>query len=193
MNSMVRQLLQALAEGGLTSVSKRIGADEKTTETALTAVVPLLLAALAKNSSKPEGASSLQQALINDHDGSILNDLGDYLNNPESANGDGILRHIFGERQSTVTRGLASGTNLEQNQVGELLRIAAPLVMGMLGRQSQPGDSGGSAVSALLGAQTRQARRANPGLLGKLNMLLDADGDGSAVDDIIGMIGRSRR
>jgi len=141
----------------------------------------------------PGEQARLQQALSDDHDGSILNNLGDYLNNPESANGDGILRHIFGEKQSTVTRGLANGTSLEQNQIGELLRIAAPLVMGMLGKQSRPGDSGGSSVSAILGAQTRQVGRSNPGLLGILNTLLDSDGDGSAVDDIMGMIGKSRR
>lgn len=105
MKSMVRLLLQSLAGSGLTSVSQRIGADEKTTETALTAVVPLLLSALARNSSQPEGASSLQQAISKDHDGSVLNDLGAYLSNPDSANGTGILRHIFGERQSTVTKG----------------------------------------------------------------------------------------
>lgn len=87
---------------------------------------------------------------------------------------------------------LASGTSLEQNRIGELLRIAAPLVTGMPGRQSLPGDSGGSSVSAILGAQTRQVGRSNPGLLGILNTPLDSDVDGSAVDDIMGMIGKPR-
>jgi hypothetical protein len=33
-------------------------------------------------------------------------------------------------------------------------------------------------------------KKKNPGLMGMLNTLLDSDKDGSAIDDVVGMIGR---
>ncbi len=190
MNNIVQQVLQSLAGEGLASVSKRIGADEQKTGSALSLVVPLLVSALAKNSSNPEGARSLQEAVSKDHDGSILDNLGGFLNDPHAANGDGILRHVLGARQNTVTSALARGTDLEQNQIGELLRIAAPLIMGLLGSRNRTESLDAGSIGTLLGSETRAVKRKDPGLMGVLNTLLDSDQDGSAIDDVMGMIAR---
>ncbi|HRY61596.1 MAG TPA: DUF937 domain-containing protein, partial [Candidatus Fermentibacter sp.] len=77
-NTLVQQILGQLAGDGLSNISRRIGADEKATGSALSTVLPLLITALAKNSSEPAGASSLHKALQKDHDGSILEDLGGF-------------------------------------------------------------------------------------------------------------------
>lgn len=189
MNNIVQIVLQKLAGEGLASISKRIGADEQSTSSALSLVVPLLVSALAKNSRDPEGARSLQEAVKSDHDGSILENLGGFLNDPRSANGEGILRHVLGNRQETVTRGLARGTDLGQNQIGDLLQIAAPLIMGILGKKNQAEGLDQGSIGTFLNSQTRAVKKKDPGLMGVLNTLLDSDQDGSAIDDVIGMIG----
>ncbi len=194
-NTLVQQILGQLAGDGLSNISRRIGADEKATGSALSTVLPLLITALAKNSSEPAGASSLHKALQKDHDGSILEDLGGFLSNPQAANGAGILGHILGGRQQTVTRSLSKGTGLDGEQVAQLLQIAAPLVMGLLGRQLQKKGLDSDTLTTFLGGQQKKEQKADPGLAGALGTLLDADKDGSAVDDVVDIVGKmlSRR
>lgn len=77
---------------------------------------------------------------------------------------------------------------------------------GMLGGGAQPqaqtgrapastgGDLGGLLGSVLGGGQQQQQQQTAPaggGLMGTLNRALDSDGDGSALDDLIGMFGGS--
>ncbi len=190
MDALTQQLLKQLSSNGLSQISKQIGTDEKTVGTALSAAMPLLVSALAKNTSKPDGAESLHQALAEDHDGSILDSITDFLGNPQSVNGAGILGHILGGQQSAVTQGLAKGTGLNISQIGKLLQIVAPLLMGVLGKKQQQKDLDTDALSSFLNGQQKKAQQSNPNMMGVLNNLLDADGDGSSMDDIFGMVGK---
>ena len=190
MDDLTTQLLGQLAGGGMSQISQQLGADEGTTSSALSAAMPLLVSALANNASQPNGAQSLHQALNNDHNGAILNDISGFLNNPQAANGAGILGHVLGGQQSAVTQGLSQGTGLNADQVGTLLQIAAPLVMGALGQQQQQQSLDTNGLASFLGGQQQAAQQSPPGLMSTLNSLLDFDGDGSAIDDIIGMVGK---
>ena len=190
MDTLTQLLMQQLSGGGLSQISQQIGADEQTTGSALSAAMPLLVSALANNASKPDGAQALHQALAEDHDGSILNDMSGFLGNPQAANGAGILGHILGGQQPAVTQGLAQNTGLESGQVGQLLQIAAPLLMGALGQQQQQQGFDTNGLSAFLGGQQQMAQQSNPDMMSMLNTLLDANRDGSALDDILGMVGK---
>ena len=190
MDALTQQLMQQLSGDGLSKISKRVGADEKTIGSALSAAMPLLVSALAKNASKPNGAQALHQALSEDHDGSVLNDLSGFLGNPQAANGAGILGHILGSQQPAVTQGLAQGSGLQSNQIGQLLQIAAPLLMGALGQQQHQQGFDPNSLSTYLGGQQQMAQQTNPDMMSVLNTLLDMDKDGSALDDIAGMVGK---
>jgi hypothetical protein len=152
--------------------------------------LPLLVSALAKNSSQPKGAQALHSALTRDHDGSILNDLSGFLKNPAEADGAGILGHVLGGQQPVVAQGLSKSTGMTTEQVVQLLQIAAPLIMGLLGKQTQKAELDPQGLASLLGSQQQQAQASNPDLMGTLNTLLDANKDGSALDDILGMAGK---
>ncbi|NJN95513.1 MAG: DUF937 domain-containing protein [Anaerolineales bacterium] len=129
MDAISQMLTQQLAGGGLSQISQQIGADEQTTGNALSAAIPLLVSAMANNASQPEGAQSLHQALNQDHNGAIFNDMAGFLSNPQAANGAGILGHVLGAKQDFVQTGLAQQTGLDAGSIGQLLTIAAPLVM----------------------------------------------------------------
>lgn len=189
MDTLTQQLLQQLAGEGIKQISRKIGVDEQTTNAALSTALPLLVSALAKNTSKTEGAQSLNQALTKDHDGSILNDVPGFLDNPAAANGAGILGHVLGSQQPAVTKGLTQATGLESGQVDQLLQIAAPLLLGALGQKQQQKGLDPDGLSTYLGGQQQKAQASNPDLMGALNTLLDADKDGSALDDVLGMMG----
>ena len=103
MDTITQLLLQQLSGGAISQIGQKIGADQQTTNSALSVALPLLVSALAKNSSQPDGAQSLHKALSNDHDGSILDNLSGFLSDPAAANGTGILKHILGGQQPVVT------------------------------------------------------------------------------------------
>ncbi len=190
MDVLTQTIMQQLSGKVLSGIGKKVGIDEKTVQTALAIGMPLLVAALAKNASKPEGAQALHKALSNDHDGSILNNVSGYLKNPQAANGAGILGHVLGNQQPVVAQGLAQNTGMTSDQVAQLLQIAAPLVMGALGSQQQQQQLDPQGLSSFLGNQQQQAQQSQPDLMGSINTLLDANRDGSALDDILGMAGK---
>ena len=123
-------------------------------------------------------------------DGSILNNVAGYLKDPQAANGTGILGHVLGNQQPVVAQGLAQTTGLSSDQVGQLLQIAAPLVMGALGSQQQQQELDPKGLSSFLGSQQQQVQQTQPDVMGTINTLLDANKDGSALDDILGMAGK---
>jgi len=190
MDVLTQTIMQQLSGKVLSGIGKKIGVDDKTIGTALSIGMPLLVTALAKNASKPAGAQALHQALANDHDGSILNDVAGYLKDPQAANGAGILGHVLGSQQPAIAQGLAQSTGLNSDQVGQLLQIAAPLVMGALGAQQQQQGLDPKGLSSFLGSQQQQVQQSQPDVMGTINNLLDANHDGSALDDVLGMAGK---
>jgi hypothetical protein len=190
MDALAKGLMDQLGGAALSQIGARVGADEKTTGSALSSVMPILVSALAANASKPAGARSLHRALEEDHDGAILGDLEGFLSNPAQANGSGILRHTFGAKKPAVERGLAERTGLKTDQVGQLLEIAAPLVMGALGKQQRANGLDASGLSSILASERAADEQDSPDLLGMLNTVLDADKDGSAVDEVVEFVGK---
>jgi hypothetical protein len=106
------------------------------------------------------------------------------------ANGTGILRHVLGERRGTIEKALAEATGLDAGTVGQLLEVAAPLVMGALGQQQRQQGLDPDGLSDFLSQQRQAAQAANPGLMSVLTSLLDTNKDGSVLDDIFRLVGR---
>lgn len=189
MSSIVEMLLQQVGSTEqVGQLSKHLGADTKATQQAVGAALPVLLGALARNSAQGEGAAALNRAL-DKHDGAVLDDLGAFLQSPDTADGEGILRHALGSRRQAVETGVSKASGLDPSMVGKLLPMLAPLVMGALGRQRRQQNLDAGSLASMLGSERQQMEQSNPaiGLLGKL---LDQDGDGSIVDDIAGKLGK---
>jgi len=184
MNAITEMLMSQLAGGALSQISGKLGVDQSTTSKALEIAVPLLISALARNSSTPSGAQALDQAVAKDHDGSILDDLGGFLNNTQAANGGGILGHVFGAQRGVVENGLAQSSGLDPSAAGQLLETVAPLVMGALGKTRQQEGLDAAGLSALLDNESQQAQAAAPDLMGALGSFLDSNKDGNVMDDV---------
>jgi hypothetical protein len=187
MNAITQIITQQLAGGAVRSIAQRLGISETAANTAVQIGVPLILAAMARNASRPEGAESLHEAINNDHDGSILDNLNGYLGNPQSANGAGILGHVFGEQQPTIESNLAQATGMDQASAGGLLETLAPIVMGALGKQQQENGLNPTDLSNLLNNQQQEAQANAPDAMSMLGSMLDQNKDGSAMDDLQSM------
>ena len=184
MNAITQILTQQLTGRAVSTIAQRFGISETAANTAVQIGVPLLLTALARNSSEPQGAQDLHQAINNDHDGSIFDNLMGYLHNPQTANGAGILGHVFGGNQSTVANNLAQATGMDQNSASGVLETLAPLVMGAVGQTQQQNGLNASDLSNLLNSQQQQGQEHGPGVVGMLGSMLDQNQDGSAMDDL---------
>ena len=194
MPTVMETVAQSLDGPALEQIASTLGTDRATTANAISAALPMLVSALARNAASPDGAASISGALQRDHDGSILDDLMGALGGGQSADlgaaiSGGILRRIFGNQTSQVGAQLGAQTGLDSGRMLQLLALLAPIVMGALGRrQREQGlDTGG--LSDLLRGEHAQVHQAAPGLGGLLTSILDGNHDGSMMDDAARMGG----
>ena len=188
MNAITQMITQQLAGSASRQIAARLGISESTANTAVQLAVPLIVAALARNATQPQSAQQLHQAIAEDHDGSILDNLTGYLGNPEQGNGAGILGHVLGSQRTDVENSLAQATGMDQSSAGSLMEIVAPVVMGALGKTQQQNDLDSSGLADYLGQQ-QQEQAATPGLMGMLSSMLDSNKDGSVTDDLAKIAG----
>ncbi|MGB7200777.1 MAG: DUF937 domain-containing protein [Pyrinomonadaceae bacterium] len=186
------------------SISESVGADNSMVNTAIQMALPALINGLANNAATPQGAESLNTALEQDHDGSMLDNLGGLAGMifggqqeaappPPAANAGGILGHILGTNQGAAAQDVSNKSGLNIGQVAQILMFLAPIVMGYLGKQKQEQNVGadglGSILGGLLGGQQAQAAPQSSGnaMMDMASSMLDSDRDGSALDDIASM------
>lgn len=182
-------------------ISQNVGAEPSAVNSVIQMALPAILGGLANNAANPEGAQSLNNALEQDHDGSILNNLGglgslifgggQQAQQQQSvpsrqADAGGILGHIFGNNQGQVAQQISNQSGLNAGQVAQILMMLAPLVMGYLGKQKQEQNLDAGGLSNWLGGQQQQIQQNAP-QGGLLESMLDRDGDGSTMDDIASM------
>lgn len=184
MNAITDLITQKLGGSAVSEIAQRLGVSESTANTAVQIAIPLIVAALARNASKPQGAEELHEAINNDHDGSIFDNLSSFLGDPQSGNGAGILGHVFGAQQPSIQSNLAQATGMDQTSAGSLLETLAPLVMGAVGQQQQQGGLDTAGLSEMLNSQQAQAQSNSPDVMGMLGSMLDQNKDGSAMDDL---------
>ena len=107
-----------------------------------------------------------------------------------SGDGAGILKHVLGGKQNEVAAGVGRAVGLDGAQAAKLLAMLAPMVMAALGsaKRSKGLDAGG--LTTMLGEERTAIGAQSGGGLGSLLQLIDADKDGSVMDDVGGMLGR---
>ncbi len=197
--SGILDLLQGdLGKQLISGVAAQTGQAEDKTSGVLQMALPYLLGSMKKNSGAgEESANGLLNALSNDkHDGSILDNLGNLFNggvNEEvMKDGEGILGHVLGDKKEVVSQALSQQSGMDQGSVMDTMKAAAPVLMGMLGKQTRENNiSSSNGIGDLLGGLFSGAQEqagSSAGGLGFIQNLLDADGDGSIMDDVQDML-----
>ncbi|MCT4630077.1 DUF937 domain-containing protein [Winogradskyella sp.] len=179
----------------ISGVSGSTGTDQNKTSSVLTMALPVLMKAMERNASTPEGAQGLLGALSGKHDGSILDNLGGLFGGgvDETVTNDGskILGHILGNKQQGVEQVIGQKSGLDAGSVGNILKVAAPILMGVLGKQTRQNNvSSQNDLTGLLGGLLGGASNSGPVTNEQtfLEKVLDSDGDGSVIDDVAGMV-----
>lgn len=175
----------------ISGASEQLGQNKAQTSSALNAALPLILGAMKNNASTPQGAKGLLKAISKKHDGGILDNLGGVIGNRDVlSDGAGILGHVFGGKEQNVAQAVSAKSGMDLGSAMNLLKMAAPVIMGVIGKQSKQqniNDSNG--IEGLLGGLLGSGAQKEQSLV---TQLLDADGDGSVIDDLIGMASGSK-
>jgi hypothetical protein len=173
----------------INGVSSQTGQSENKTGDLLSMAMPVLMGAMQRNSSTPEGASGLLGALTGKHNGGILDNLGGLfdggVDQSVTDDGAGILGHILGNKQPAVENALSQKSGIDAGSVAQILKVAAPILLGMLGKQAKQNNvSDANGLSGLLGSISGGGSKQQS----LIESFLDADGDGSILDDVAGML-----
>ena len=180
-----------LGKSIISGVSNQTNQPQNKTQDVLTMALPVLMTAMKRNASTPQGAQGLLSALGSKHDGSILDNLGGLFEGGVDSNvlddGGKILGHVLGGKQKNVEMALSQKSGIDAGSVAQILKVAAPILMGVLGSQAKQQNVNSangieSLLGGLLGGNSPQQEQSF------LESILDADGDGSVIDDVAGMI-----
>ncbi len=155
-------------------IARQFGLPEDQAKEAIGSLVPSLTRGLQHRTQEDIGVDDLIEALnVGKHDR--------YFDEPERLgredtvkDGNDILGHIFGSKEVSrnVARHAGKQTGLGSSLMKKMLPVVASMVMASLGKKMLGGGGG-------------RATRASSG--GLLTSLLDSDGDGSIIDDVLGM------
>lgn len=210
------------AQGGASAqqAGSTLGLNQSQTQQAIGALLPAISSALKKNTSNPQGFAQLMEALKGGSHQQYVDDPQTMTQEGTIADGNAILGHLFGSKD--VSRAVA-GRAAEQTGIGadllkKMLPLVATMAMGSLSKQTAApsmqsqlaslamqqmlgGGSQSSGLGSLLGGllgggakrQQQQVAQQHQQGLGMLGKMLDADGDGSMMDDILNMAMNARK
>jgi len=184
--------------GGLQSIAGELGVTEAQAKAGADALLPAILGGFKKHAqAQPEGLDGLLNMVGGLGGGGML----DEVLAPRATDvtqGNNVLGQIFGSHDvsRTVAQNAAAQTGLHPDVLKKMLPMLAMLVGGYMANQSRPsaasaptGDGGlGSLIGGLMAGQSSSHAGA-----GGLASMLDLNGDGNALDDIMGMAGRFMR
>ena len=179
MSDILDGLMRDLGSDGVSAMASKLGMNSSQVQQAMLSALPLIVAAMSRNSNDPRGAQNLHNALQQHaNDGTIQQQLQQITRQAApDTDAAAILGHIFGKKQNAVVQGVSRSTGVDSGNAMNLMGMLAPLVMAYLGRQMQQKKMNASQVSNSLGQQATAMQGGGIGSL--INAVLDHDGDGS--------------
>jgi len=197
--------------GGLQSVARDLGLSEGQAAAGAEALLPAILGGMKNQAqAQPAGLEGLGGLLGQLGGGGLL----DQVLSPQptdASQGNEVLGQIFGSKDVSraVADNAASQSGLDASVLRKMLPLLAMLVTGFMAKQAggagQTQESGGGlgGLGGLIGSlggmfggagagATGGAGTSGLGALGGLGSMLDMNGDGNALDDILRMVGKAR-
>lgn len=179
--------------GGIGTMAKELGINESVAEAGAAALLPAILGGFKKTTqAQPSGLDGLGGLLGQLGGGGLLDSVLGTQPTPVSK-GNEVLGQIFGSKEvsRTVAAGAEQQTGISSDLLKKMLPVVAMMVAGYMAKQSGDSAGNGGGIGGLIGGLLGGGNNASSGGgLGGLGSLLDLNGDGNALDDIIGMAGK---
>lgn len=162
--------------GGLRSIARELGVSESQASAGAEALIPAILAGFKKRAQGAVGGLDGLGGLLNQLGGAVLLDNVLSTDPTDVRLGNDVLGEIFGSKDvsRSVAQEAATHTGLAPALLKKMLPMLAMLVVGIMSRQAGGASRSGGALGGLLG-------------------MLDQDGNGNPLDDIVRMAGKALR
>src|SRR5512139_2826569 len=193
------QITDILAQmGGLQSMARELGVSETQAASGAEALIPAILGGFKKQAkTQPTGLEGLGGLLGQLGGGGLLDNV--LAPQPtDVSQGNNVLGQIFGSKDVSraIAQNASSQSGLDPSLLKQMLPMLAMLVAGYMAKQrsagaaappSPAGGGFGNMLGKLLGGQS------GGGAPSGLAALLDLDGDGNPLDDVLQMAGKAMR
>ena len=182
----LQQLINQM--GGVQQIARELGISNDQAASGAAALLPAILGGFKQQArAQPGGVGDLVNILGGLGGGGLL----DEVLSPQPTNvsrGNDVLGQIFGSKDvsRTVARGASAQSGLDPAMLSKMLPMLAMLVGGFLSQR-------GAAAAPRGGAMPSASHAAPHGGLGDLASMLDLNGDGNPLDDIMNMAGQLMR
>ncbi|HEV7311467.1 DUF937 domain-containing protein [Sphingopyxis sp.] len=181
--------------GGIESMANQLGIPPAMAKQGADALLPAILGGFKKQAQSGGGVEGLGGLLGQLGGGGLLDSVLGSAPTPVEQGND-VLGQIFGSKDvsRTVAGQAAAQTGIDSGILKQMLPILAMMAAGYMAKQGgQSGESGG--LGGMLGNVLGGAMgggASSAGGLGGLGKMLDMDGDGNPLDDIMGMVNKMR-
>lgn len=188
------QMTDMLAQtGGIDSIARELGISNTQAQSGANALLPAILGGFKKQAQGSGGAGGLGAILGQLGGGSLLDDL--VSPQPTNVNrGNDVLGQIFGSKEvsRTVAQSASTQSGLDPSILKKMLPMLAMLVTGYMAKQAGGGaqTGGGGILGNVIGGMLGGGQRPGQAGGGGWASMLDADGDGNPLDDILAKFGR---
>jgi len=171
MAGFIDEFLKSYGPEVTQQMSSNFKVDQGTVQKLIPQLAPLILAGLKRQKDTHGGDERVDHILNKYGDSSVLNNIKDLISNKAQAQDvDPNLGGLLGDAGGLqAAQALAKKMNIDPSTIMKMIPALAPLVLGALTKKRDTGGSGISGVGALL----------------------DADGDGSILDDVAGFLLKS--
>jgi hypothetical protein len=185
--------------GGIESMAKELGIPPAMAKQGADALLPAILGGF-KKQAQSGGVEGLGGLLGQLGGGGLLDSVLGSQPTPVQQGND-VLGQIFGSKDvsRTVAGQAAAQTGLDSGILKQMLPMLAMMAAGYMAKQGgQGGESGGlggmlgNVLGGAMGGGAAPSAGGLGGSLGGLGKMLDMDGDGNPLDDIMGMVNKMR-
>jgi len=154
-------------------MSSNLKVDRGTVQKLIPQLAPLILSGLKRQKDDQGGDARVDHILNKYGDASVLNNINDFIaSKTNDTEADANLGGLLGTSGGTLAaQTLSKKMNIDSSVIQRMIPVLAPLILGALSRKRD--TTGSSGISGI-------------------GSLLDANGDGSIIDDVAGFLLRGR-
>ena len=179
--NLLGMLLDNANSPALKQLASGFGLSEGDTKKVLNEMVPALSRGMRNNLSRQNGLEDLLGALTRGNHQRYIDRPEALATEEATREGNGILGHLLGSKDVSrrVASHAAGKTGVDEGLLKKMLPVIASMVLGSVSKQAGSQN--------LLGGLSSGSSSGSAGLI---TQFLDADKDGSALDDVLGMAGK---
>ena len=162
MTALLQQVMGSVDQSAIQQMSTRMGIPPEQVQSAVGSALPLILGAMGRQASSPDGADAIHAAAQGD-----------------TGNAQDVLGEIFGGQQDRAAQGVGAMSGLPQEHASQVLSILTPMVLSAIRNHAAQTGIGAQGLGQVLGDAAQQAQGQGGGIAHRLlGAVLDKNGDG---------------